>query len=109
MSVQDFLKTSMASSMPTFGSETVTIGSESVQAIIDETERSNPLTAGAKSEERTLVIQFPSSSYARQIRSGDRVHARGKDWKVSPEDGSVRKGQIATTLTLVEPERRREF
>lgn len=109
MGVQDFLKSALAASLDTFDAETVTIGGTDISAIIDEKQHANPLGAGAKKAERTLTVQFAASAYTDPLTSGQSVDARGETWQISAEDGAIRKGQIATTLILVEPERRREF
>lgn len=109
MGVQDFLKSAMASSLDTFDAETITIGSTDISAIIDETTHANPLGVGTKNKERTLTVQFLASAYTDPLTSGQSVTARGETWQISAEDGAISEGQIAITLVLVEPERRREF
>ena len=108
MNVQSFLKSALKSSLPTLGAETITIGGTSISAIINETESSNELGRGANKDERTLVVQFAADAYTGSTKSGVTVTARGQTWQISADSPSIRKGQVATTLTLVEPERRAE-
>jgi len=108
MSVQSFLKSALKASLSIMGSETIVIGSTSIQAIEDETGSSNALGTAANNNERTLVVKFAADAYTGALKSGMTVTARGQSWQISSEPDSIRKGQIATTLVLVEPERRNE-
>lgn len=90
------------------GSEEITIGSTKIQAIEDETASSNALAIAATNNERTLVVKFPADAYSGALKSGMTVNARGEDWQISSDPDSVRKGQVAITIVLVEPERRNE-
>ena len=90
------------------GAETITIAGTSISAIEDETGSSNELGRGANKDERTLVVKFAADAYTGTMKSGTPVTARGLSWQISAEPESIRKGQIATTLVLVEPERRQE-
>lgn len=106
MGVQQFLKAALKASMPVFDEESITIGGSTFGAIIDETASRNELGKGASLNERTLVVQFPADSYTGALKSGQFVTARGLQWQIDANDpGAVRRGQIATTLVLVEPER----
>ena len=108
MSVQSFLKSALKSSLTTLGAETITIGGTSISAVIDETGSSNELGRGANKDERTLIVKFATDAYTGTMKSGTAVTARSQAWQISAEPESIRKGQVATTLTLVEPERRAE-
>lgn len=110
MGLQQFLKTAFAASLGTFDAEEVRIGTEPpFMATADERRSNDPLGVGATKGERNLTIQFPSSSFPGKLKSGMKVRARGEDWQISAEPDAIRKGFAATTLELVEPERRREF
>jgi 5-keto 4-deoxyuronate isomerase len=107
MSVQTFLLASFKKSLSIMGSEEITIGSTKIQAIEDETASSNPLGIAATDNRRTLVVKFPADAYsAASLKSGMTVLARGESWQIASDDDSIRTGQIATTITLIEPERR---
>jgi len=108
MSVQSFLKSAFKGSLSIMGSETILIGATEVQAIEDEIASSNALGMAATNNERTLVVKFPASAYTGALKSGMIVTAREQTWQISGEMDSIRKGQIATTLVLIEPERRNE-
>lgn len=108
MSVQTFLLTAFKKSLATMGSEEITIGSTKIQAIEDETESSNALGIAATDNERTLVVKFPADAYTGELKSGMTVLARSESWQISSEPNSIRKGRIAITIVLVEPERRNE-
>ena len=108
MNIQSFLKSALKSSLTTMGAETISIGGTSIKAIINEMESSNALGRAASKDERTLVVQFASDAYSGSTRSGVMVTARGYTWQISSESPSIRDGQVAKTLTLVEPERRSE-
>lgn len=96
-------------SLSIMGSEEITIGATKIQAIEDETESSNALAIAATDNERTLVVKFPADAYTGALKSGMTVLARDQTWQISADQGSsIRKGQIAITLVLVEPERRNE-
>jgi hypothetical protein len=90
------------------GAEQITIGSTKIWAIIDETSSSNALGIGAKNNERNIVVKFAADAYTGTIKSGTTVTARSQQWQVSAEPDSIRKGPVAITLSLVEPERRSE-
>ncbi len=90
------------------GSEEITIGATSIQAVEDETTSSNALAIAALNNERTLIVKFPSSAYTGALKSGMTVLARSQTWQISCDPDSIRKGQVATTLVLIEPERRDE-
>ena len=90
------------------GSEEIIIAGKKIQTIEDQTESSNALGLAANNNERTLVVSFPADAFTGTLKSGTAVTARGQSWQISSESGSIRKGQIATTITLVEPERRDE-
>ena len=108
MSVQSFLKSALKASLTILGSETITIGGTAISAVIDETASSNALGTAATNNERTLVVKFAADAYSGTLKSGTSVTARAQSWQISGEMDSIRKGQIATTLVLVEPERRNE-
>lgn len=108
MSVQSFLKSALKSSLTTLGAETITIGGVTFSAVIDETASSNELGRGANKDERTLIVKFAADAYSGTMKSGTAVTARSQSWQISAEPDAIRKGQVATTLTLVEPERRSE-
>lgn len=109
MGVQSFVKTAFASCLSTFDAESITVSGVAVSAVIDETASSNALGAGAKKGERGITVQFPSGTLTTTPKSGDTCVARGETWQVSADEGAVRIGQIATTLELVEPGRRRDI
>lgn len=88
------------------GSEEITIAGVKIQAVIDETTSSNALGIGATNNERTMVVKFPPASYTGTLKSGKAVIARGQTWQIAGDPDSIRKGQAAITLTLIEPERR---
>lgn len=106
MNVQNFIKTAFKSSLSTFGAETITIAGQDVQAIIDETISSNAAGRGTKDNRRALVVKIPGGLVSGKVRSGDAVKARGEDWHVGADEDSIRHGQAALTITLVEPGRR---
>lgn len=106
MNVQSFLKSAFKGSLSMLGSETITIAGRSIQAIEDETQSSNSLGIAASDNERMLVVKFAADAYPGAIKSGMAVQARGQSWQVSSDPDAIRRGQIATTLTLIEPERR---
>lgn len=106
MGIQDTIKALLSSEMDKFDGETIVIDGTNVTAVIDVTEAGDMLSTGAKATERTLVVQYSLADYSSAVRSGTSVTARGETWQVAPEPGSVRRGQAAVTLTLVEPERR---
>jgi len=108
MNVQTFLKSAFKNSLSTLGAETIVIGGQSISAVEDETTSSNALGTGAANNERNLVVKFPADAYTGTLKSGTAVTARGQTWQISSEPDAIRKGQIATTLILVEPERRDE-
>jgi hypothetical protein len=108
MSVQRFLLAAFKRSLATMGAEEITIGNMKILAIQDETASSNSLGTGAKNNERNLTVKFAADAYTLPIKSGQRVTARGQQWQVSAEPESIRKGPVAITLELVEPERRSE-
>jgi hypothetical protein len=108
MSVQTFLLTAFKKSLATMGSEEITIGSTKIQAIEDETASSNALAIAATDNERTLVVKFPADAYTGALKSGMTVLARSETWQISSDPDSIRKGKIAITIVLVEPERRNE-
>lgn len=108
MGVQKFLKSALKSSMATFDAEEIGIGDTLLHAIIDESRMGSELGIGANKNERTLIVQFPYSSYMGKLKSGMMVYARGQKWQIHVEGESIKIGPIATTLTLVEPERRAE-
>lgn len=103
------LKSMLSGAMSQFDSETIVIAGTNVPAVINETDLSNSLGAGAKKTERTLVAVFSLADYDASIRSGQSITARGQTWQVATEPGSIRRGQVAVTLVLVEPERRNDF
>jgi hypothetical protein len=109
MGLQAFLKSGFEQSLETFDAETVTIGSESFLAIIDEKTSARPLGVGAQKDERTLVIQFVAGAFTGALSSGQEVTARGEAWQISAEPDGIRTGQAAVTITLVEPDRRADF
>lgn len=90
------------------GSEEIIIDGFKIQAIEDETSSSNALGKAATNNERMLVVKFPAAAFAGALKSGMVVTARGQNWQISSDSDSIRKGQIATTLVLVEPEKRKE-
>jgi len=90
------------------GSEEITIGSTKIQAIKDETASSNALGKAATNNERMLIVKFPADAFTGTLKSGMMVTARSQIWQISSEPDSIRKGQVATTLVLIEPERRNE-
>lgn len=106
MGIQDTVKAMLSRAMDQFDGETIVIGGTSVAAVIDMKEAGEMLSTGAKAAERTLVVVYSVADYSGAVRSGTSVTARGETWQVSPEPGSIRRGQAAVTLTLVEPERR---
>lgn len=108
MSVQRFLLAAFKKSLPTMGAEEITIGSTKIQAVEDETASSNALAIAATDNERTLVVKFPADAYNGALKSGMTVLAREETWQISSEPDSIRKGKVAITLVLVEPERRNE-
>lgn len=108
MSVQRFLKSAFTKSLGIMGSEEITIGSTIIQAIEDETGSSNALGKSATNSERTLIVKFVTGAYTGVLKSGTKVQARDQNWQISADPDSIRKGQIATTIVLVEPERRAE-
>jgi hypothetical protein len=106
MGIQQRVKSFLSSAMDQLDGETITIGGTDVSAVIDATEVGDMLGSGAKATQRTLVVQYSIADYSAAVRSGESVTARGETWQVAAEDGGVRRGQAAVTLTLVEPERR---
>lgn len=106
MGIQDTVKTMLSREMEKFDGETIVIDGNSVSAVIDMKEVGDLLSTGAKATERTLVVVYSVADYSGAVRSGTSVTARGETWQVAPEPGSIRRGQAAVTLTLVEPERR---
>lgn len=108
MNVQSFLKSAFKGSLAIMGSEEIVISGVKIQAIEDEVASSNPLGIAATNNERTLVVKFPADAYTGALKSGMTVTARSQSWQISSEPDSIRKGQIATTITLIEPERRNE-
>jgi hypothetical protein len=108
MSVQSFLLTAFKKSLATMGSEEIIIGSTKIQAVEDETGLSNALAIAATDNERTLVVKFPADAYTGALKSGTTVLARSESWQISSDPDSIKKGRIAITLVLVEPERRKE-
>lgn len=108
MSVQSFLLAAFKKSLPTMGAEEITIGSTKIQAVEDETASSNALGIGATNNERMLVVKFPADSYVGYLKSGMTVLAREQTWQISSDPDSIRKGRVAITLVLIEPERRNE-
>ena len=88
------------------GAEEITIGATVIHAIEDETSSSNALARAATNNERTLVVKFPSDAFAGALKSGMTVTARDQAWQISGDQDSVKRGKVAITLTLVEPERR---
>ena len=107
MNVQSFLKSALKVSLPMLGAETIIIAGKSIQAVEDETHHSNSLGIAAVDSERMLVVKFPADAFRGAITSGMAVTARGQSWQVSSDPDAIRKGQIATTLILIEPERRK--
>ena len=99
----------LSSSMSSFSSETISIGGESVPAVIDVLDLGVALGVGAKTEERSLRVVFSPEDYDEVIRSGETVTARGESWQVGSDPGSIQRGQAAITILLVEPERRSQF
>ncbi len=89
------------------GAEWIVIAGTRIQTIQDETTSSNPLEIAATNDERTLIVKFPADAFTGSLVSGMAVEARGLQWQIDAGLDSIRKGQIATTLTLVEPERRK--
>lgn len=108
MSVQSFLLTAFKKSLSTLGAEEIMIGSTRIQAIADETASSNALAMAATNNERTLTVKFAADAYTAALKSGMVVSARGENWQISSDPDSIRKGQAAITIVLVEPERRSE-
>lgn len=94
--------------MGVFDPEEIIIGGVKVMAILDETRSDNQLGTAAMNNRRTLVVQFQTADYSAKIKSGAVVTARAQKWQVSSDPDSIKKGQVATTLTLIEPERRDE-
>lgn len=110
MGLNQFLKNGFAASLDVFDPEEVRIGNAPVfLATADETTSSNALGVGAMKGERNLRIQFPTDFYRGELKSGMSVSARGQDWQISADDDSISRGAVATTIQLVEPERREEF
>jgi hypothetical protein len=106
MSAQTLLLSQFKKSLASLGSEEITIGATAIQAIEDETASSNALATAATNNERTLVVKFPADAYTAVLKSGMTVLARSQTWQISSDPDSVRKGQVAITIVLVEPERR---
>lgn len=79
-----------------------------ILAVEDETTLHNPLGTAATNNERTLVVKFPADAYTSPLKSGMAVTARDQAWQISSDPDSIRKGRIAITLTLIEPERRND-
>lgn len=109
MGVQQFVKNAFKQSLSTFDAEEITIKGQIVRAVLDDTQRSNAAGRGATNNERTLTVTFPPDAITHRPRSGDYIQARGEKWQISSESGSIRIGQAAITLILVEPEHRNEF
>jgi len=104
MNVQNFLKSAFKGSLSIMGSEPIVISGVTIQAIEDETASSNALGTAAANNERMLVVKFPADAFTGPLKSGIAVAARAQSWQISAEPDSIRKGQIATTITLIEKE-----
>jgi hypothetical protein len=108
MSVQSFLLAAFKKSLVMMGAEEITIGSTKIQAVEDETASSNALATAATNNERNLIVKFPADAYAGTLKSGMTVLARSQTWQISSDPDSIRKGKVAITIVLVEPERRND-
>lgn len=86
--------------------EEITIQGKIIPAIIDEERTSNALGLGTKENNRTITVQFRSDLIGERPKSGDLVQARGQRWQISTDPDAIRIGAAATTLILVEPQRR---
>jgi hypothetical protein len=106
MGIQNRVKSMLSSMMDQLDGETITIDGTDFTAVIDQVEVGDMLSTGAKATQRTLIAQYSRADYDPVVRSGTTVTARGESWQVSAEDGGVKRGIAAVTLTLVEPERR---
>ena len=106
MGAQRFLKAAMSPLMRILDAEEITVDGKALKAVIDETGAANTLGTGAMDNQRTLVVQFPANAITFKPKSGQRVVARGEKWQISSEEGAIKTGQVATTLILVEPQRR---
>lgn len=108
MNIKTFINSAFKKSLAMMGSEEIIIGETKLQAVHDEQISNNPLGLAAKYEERNLIVKFPSSFYSGKLKSGMFVTARGQKWQISSDDGGIIRGDVSTTLTLIEPERTRE-
>jgi len=106
MGVQQFLKQALKASLPTFDAEDVVFGEVTVQAVINEGSDAGQLGEGADIPNRLLTITFPADALAKPPIPGAVATARGRQWQVASEP-PVHAGQIAITLTLEEPAKRK--
>ena len=97
------------SAVKALAGEKVKINGTEIDAIVNEEDSAISLGIGAMNTERALVIQFESGLVTIDPKGRNMIEARGKKWQISSDEGAVKIGGGATTLTLIEPERRNEL
>lgn len=106
MGIHRLLISGLKAATNALAGEEIEIQGKIIPAIIDEEQTSNVIGLGTKENDRTLVVKFRADLITNKPKSGDPVKARDQRWQISSDPDAIRIGKAATTIILVDPNRR---